>query len=95
MINSKCESKHRLAIIVPNRDRLKNLLIFLNNMHEFLTKQQITYGIYLVEPVEGLTFNRGLIFNIGFLEATKDGNNYDLEWDCFVFHGLNFLHYYF
>ena len=93
MANHKCESKHNVAIIVPYRDRLPNLLVFLNNMHEFLAKQQITYGLFLVEPIKGLAFNRGLLMNIGYLEAIKDGMNNDLniEWNCFIFHGLFFI----
>ena len=92
MVNHNCESKHNVAIIVPYRDRLPNLLVFLNNMHEFLAKQQITYGLFLVEPIKGLAFNRGLLMNIGYLEAIKDGINNDLniEWNCFIFHGLFF-----
>ena len=34
-------------------------------MHQFLTRQKINYGIYLIEPVEKLVFNRGLLMNIG------------------------------
>ena len=47
-INSHCQSEQNVAIIIPHRDRLNNLLIFLNNMHVFLTKQKITYGIFIV-----------------------------------------------
>ena len=78
-----------MAIIIPYRDRLDNLLIFLNNMHEFLTKQKITYGIFLAEPKEQLTFNRGILMNIGFIEAIKveKANKMGIKWDCFIFHG--------
>jgi hypothetical protein len=88
-INSHCKSKQNVAIIIPYRDRLDNLLIFLNNMHEFLTKQKITYGIFLVEPKEQLTFNRGILMNIGFIEAIKveKTNKMGIKWDCFIFHG--------
>ncbi len=48
--NKKHQTK--VAIIVPYRDRDRNLLIFLYYMHQFLSKQNIYYGIYLVEPVE-------------------------------------------
>ncbi len=41
-------------------------------MHAFLNKQNINYGIYLIEPAESLTFNRGLLINIGFMESIFD-----------------------
>ena len=79
-----CKSRHRVALIVPYRDREINLLVFLRNIHPFLVKQQIHYGIYLIEPIANITFNRGLLMNIGFLEALKLSND---QWDCFIFHG--------
>lgn len=89
--NSKCATfgleYKRIAFIIPYRNRLKNLKIFLNNMHIFLSRHNITYGIYLIEPNAGLKFNRGLLMNIGFAELLKDS---DL-WDCFVFHDIDLL----
>ena len=46
-----CISRHRVAIIIPYRDREEHLRIFLNHMHPFLQKQQLDYGIYIVEQV--------------------------------------------
>ncbi len=76
----------KIAIIVPYRDRLVNLRIFLLYMHQFLSKQNAHYGIYIVEPIENLKFNRALLINIGFVEALKDNN-----WDCFIFHDVDML----
>jgi hypothetical protein len=78
-----CTARHKVAIIVPYRNRLDNLNTFLRHMHPFLSKQQIDYGIFIVEPLKNLTFNRGLLMNIGFLESLKLTNN---EWQCFMFH---------
>jgi hypothetical protein len=58
----KCLSRYKVAIVVPYRDRLENLELFLMHMHPFLKKQQLEYGIYLVEPLANLTFNRGKLF---------------------------------
>lgn len=44
-----CQARHKIAIIVPYRDRLSNLCTFLLNMHPFLTKQQLDYTIFVVE----------------------------------------------
>jgi hypothetical protein len=57
-------------------------------MHPFLAKQQLDYGIYLVEPVDNVTFNRGLLMNIGFAEALEDKEN---DWQCFAFHDVDLL----
>ena len=87
--NRILEGKHinKVAIVVPYRDRLKNLKIFTQYMHQFLIKQSIiNYGIYLVEPMSNLTFNRALLLNIGFKEAFKDEN-----YECFIFHDVDML----
>ena len=75
-------SKYKMAIIVPFRDRPDHLRIFLNNMHPYLMRQRLHYKIFLVEPHSNLTFNRGMLKNIGFVEAMKDSN----KWNCFMFH---------
>ncbi|CAF0863825.1 unnamed protein product, partial [Brachionus calyciflorus] len=76
----------KIAIIVPYRDRLRNLKLFIRFIHPFLVKQNIYYGIYLVEPLKNLTFNKGLSMNVGFIESQKDN-----DWDCFIFHDVDFL----
>lgn len=66
-------------------------------MHPILVQNNITYGVYLIEPRENITFNRGLLMNIGFLETIKDsfrmlnGSNSTPFWDCFVFHDTDLL----
>lgn len=82
-----CLANYRVAIIIPYRDRLENLQLFLNHMHPFLSKQQLEYGIYITEPIVNVTFNRGLLMNIGYNEANKDTK----KWDCFVFHDVDLL----
>lgn len=79
-------SKSKLAIIVPYRDRLVNLELFLKNIHPFLIQQNIYYGIYLVEPIGNLTFNKGISMNAGYLEALKEDN-----YDCFIFHDVDMV----
>lgn len=43
-------------------------------MHVYLVGHNVSYGIYLVEPLNGLKFNRGLLMNAGFLEALKESS---------------------
>jgi len=82
-----CQARYKVAIVIPYRDREDNLKIFLNNIHPFLSKQQLEYGIYIVEPIANVTFNRGLLMNIGFVEALKDDN----DWQCFTFHDVDLI----
>lgn len=81
----ECQARWRVALIVPYRDRLDNLKAFLRHMHRFLFKQKLEYGIYLIEPIFNATFNRGLLMNVGFVQALEDNPN----WDCFVFHDVD------
>lgn len=104
-INNNCNSSHakfkKIAIVIPYRDRLDNLKVFLNNMHRFLTRQKINYGIYVVEPVGNVKYNKPILMNVGFLEAIKDMKlsnttikNADMSssyWDCFVFHDVDMI----
>ena len=44
-----CTARHRVAIIVPYRDREEHLRTFLLNIHAFLKKQMVDYGVFIVE----------------------------------------------
>jgi hypothetical protein len=82
-----CTPRHKVAIIVPYRNREQNLNMFLKHIHPLLSKQLLDYGVYLIEPAEELTFNRGLLMNVGFVEALRDNSNYT----CFIFHDVDLL----
>ncbi|XP_046558088.1 beta-1,4-N-acetylgalactosaminyltransferase bre-4-like [Haliotis rubra] len=81
-----CASAQRLAVIIPYRDREENLKILLNNLHRVLQKQQAEYAIFVVEQESGTPFNRGLIKNIGYLEAQAL-----CHFDCFTFHDVDLV----
>jgi len=46
-----CVPHRRTAIIIPYRDRLEHLKIFLRHMHKHLKHQEIEYGIYVINLV--------------------------------------------
>ena len=48
---NNCSSRHRIAIVVPYRDREQHLRVFLRYMHPFLQRQMLDYTIYVVEQV--------------------------------------------
>ncbi|CAG5134431.1 unnamed protein product [Candidula unifasciata] len=81
-----CKSKYKVAIIVPFRDRDVHLKIFLRHMHPFLQRQNLEYGIIVVEQEADSLFNRAILFNIGFIESIKVHS-----YDCFVFHDVDLL----
>jgi hypothetical protein len=83
---NKCEPNQHVAIVIPYRDRLSSLKLFLSNMHSFFINQYLSYTVFLIEPIEKLTFNRGLLMNIGFLEAIKQSEN---KINCFFFHDVD------
>ena len=81
------QKQQQLAIIVPYRNRHRNLRLFIRHIHKFLAKQDQHYTIYLIEPLSYLKFNRGLLMNIGFIESIRDSN----EIDCFIFHDVDMI----
>lgn len=82
----ECNAKDRVAIIIPYRDREEHLPVLLKNLHPMLMRQQVNYGIFVVEETKADPFNRASLMNVGFLEANKMGN-----WDCFIFHDVDLI----
>lgn len=82
----ECNPKDRVAIVIPYRDRENHLTIFLKNLHPLLMKQQIEYGIFVIEQITDGLFNRAALMNVGFLEALKLH-----QWDCFIFHDVDLI----
>ena len=46
-----CASRQRVAVVVPFRDRLDHLLVFLRHIHPILQRQRLEYQIFVVEQV--------------------------------------------
>ena len=46
-----CRARHRVAVVVPYRDRQQHLRILLHNLHPMLMRQQLDYFILVVELV--------------------------------------------
>ncbi|XP_046405281.1 beta-1,4-N-acetylgalactosaminyltransferase bre-4-like [Ischnura elegans] len=81
-----CQARNKVAIIVPYRDRAEHLRALLLNLHPLLQKQQVDYGIFVIEQAGTGHFNRAMLMNVGFVEASK---LYDF--DCFIFHDVDLL----
>lgn len=80
-----CQSRYKVAIIVPYRNRPKQLELFVQHIHPFLAAQQIEYKIVVVEQSINFKFNRGRLFNVGFVETLKK----DPQFCCFILHDVD------
>ncbi|KAM5300916.1 beta-1,4-galactosyltransferase 7 isoform 1-T1 [Glossophaga mutica] len=65
---------HRLAVLVPFRERFEELLVFVPHLHRFLSRKKIPHHIYVLNQVDHFRFNRAALINVGFLES---GNGTD------------------
>uniref|UniRef100_A0A023G5L3 Beta-1,4-N-acetylgalactosaminyltransferase n=1 Tax=Amblyomma triste TaxID=251400 RepID=A0A023G5L3_AMBTT len=81
-----CTSRHRVAILIPYRDRAEHLKVFIYNIHRVLARQQIDYGVFVIEQGDNKEFNRAKLLNVGYLESTA---LYDYQ--CFVFHDIDLI----
>ena len=46
-----CRPRHRVAIIIPFRDRDFHLRVLLNHLHPFMMTQLVDYRIFVAEQV--------------------------------------------
>lgn len=60
-----CTARHKVAVIVPYRDRREHLRILLSHLHPILQRQQLDYTIFVVEQV----------FLYHFIECISRENN--------------------
>lgn len=76
--------KHKLAIIVPFRDRFEELMEFVPHMDSFLTNASIAHHIYVINQADTLRFNRAALINIGYKMSV-------LECDYLAMHDVDLL----
>lgn len=81
-----CTPQHRVAIVIPYRDRHHQLQIFLSHMHPFLQFQQLDYQIFIIEQSHERPFNRAKLFNVGFNEAERTSS-----FHCYIFQDVDLL----
>lgn len=68
---------HKLGIIVPYRNRLEHLEEFKKSITKYLNDTGYkNYVIIIVEQDNAKLFNRGMLCNIGFIEAQKQKCDY-------------------
>ncbi|BFZ10291.1 hypothetical protein BsWGS_13330 [Bradybaena similaris] len=81
-----CVARHKVAIVIPYRNRMEHLKILLKNLHPMLARQQLDYGVFVIDQALPGKFNRAMLMNIGYVEAMK---RYDYQ--CAVFHDVDLI----
>ncbi|XP_029460103.1 beta-1,4-galactosyltransferase 1-like [Rhinatrema bivittatum] len=81
-----CQALQKVAVIIPFRHRDKHLKYWLYYLHPILQRQQLDYGVYVINQDGEETFNRAKLMNVGFAEALKD-----YDYDCFVFSDVDLI----
>ena len=75
---------HRLAVVVPFRNRYEELLQFAPFLHSFLNRQHVRHQIWVVNQADNHRFNRAALINVGFLLSRN-------ECDYMVMHDIDLL----
>ncbi|XP_067298117.1 beta-1,4-galactosyltransferase 1 isoform X1 [Pseudorasbora parva] len=83
---SDCVALQKVALIIPFRNRDEHLKHWLHYLHPILQRQQLDYGIYIIEQVGEDTFNRAKLLNVGYVEALKE-----YDYDCFIFSDVDII----
>jgi len=81
-----CTARHKVAIVVPYRDRGEHLRILLAHLHPVLQRQQLDYIVIVIEQEGNDIFNKALIMNAAFIEGLKLHN-----FHCVVFHDVDLV----
>ncbi|XP_063048872.1 beta-1,4-galactosyltransferase 1-like isoform X2 [Engraulis encrasicolus] len=81
-----CNAIQKVAIVIPFRHREQHLKFWLYYVHPFLQRQQLDYGVYVVNQDGENKFNRAKLMNVGFTEALKE-----YDYDCFVFSDVDII----
>lgn len=82
----ECVALTKVAMIIPFRHRDEHLKYWLYYLHPILQRQQLDYGVYVINQFGENTFNRAKLLNVGFKEALKE-----YDYDCFVFSDVDLI----
>ncbi|KAM9833716.1 beta-1,4-galactosyltransferase 1 [Syngnathus typhle] len=81
-----CAALQKVAIIIPFRKRDEHLKFWLYYLHPILQRQQLDYGVYVINQDGDEIFNRAKLLNVGYAEAMKE-----YDYDCFVFSDVDLI----
>ncbi|XP_067839503.1 beta-1,4-galactosyltransferase 1-like isoform X2 [Heptranchias perlo] len=83
---AECIALQKVAVIIPFRNRDDHLKYWLYYLHPILQRQQLDYGVYVINQHGEETFNRAKLLNVGFVEALKE-----YDYNCFVFSDVDLI----
>ncbi|XP_036826424.1 beta-1,4-galactosyltransferase 7 isoform X2 [Oncorhynchus mykiss] len=63
---------HKLALLIPFRERFEELLVFVPFMHTFLNNKKILHKIFVINQMDHYRFNRASLINVGYTESGND-----------------------
>ncbi|KAM3624218.1 uncharacterized protein V6R79_020727 [Siganus canaliculatus] len=81
-----CEALQKVAIIIPFRNRSEHLKYWLHYLHPILQRQQLDYGVYVINQDGEESFNRAKLMNVGYAESLKE-----YDYNCFVFSDVDLI----
>ncbi|XP_034033261.1 beta-1,4-galactosyltransferase 1-like isoform X3 [Thalassophryne amazonica] len=81
-----CMALQKVAIIIPFRNRNEHLKYWLYYLHPILQRQQMDYGVFIINQDGDGAFNRAKLLNIGYVEALKQ-----YDYDCFIFSDIDII----
>ena len=85
---TECLARHKVAIVVPYRDRPFHLAVFANHMHPFLQRQQLEYTIFVIEQSSINIYNHNntmipvLFYLFVYRQFKIQSGNADEYWIC-------------
>ena len=81
LIQNKKMQKEKLTVLVPYKDREDNLKVFIPYMTNYLNKNfpSVPYEIIIIEQCNDKLFNKGILFNAGFLLTSGNTDYYALH----------------
>lgn len=69
---SQVNLSHKLAVLVPFRDRFNELMKFAPYINKFLNHQSVNHQIYILNQIDNYRFNRASLINVGFKYAKNE-----------------------
>jgi hypothetical protein len=78
--------KHRCLILVTERDRQKQQEVFLRTITSYLAQKNVGYSIYVVHQNNSNSFNKALLYNIGYKIAI-----HNIEFDYIIMHDIDLI----
>ena len=63
-----CQPRNKVAILIPYRNRDRELRVLLHHLHPILQRQQLSYGIFVIEQVNCF---QNLAFLISFISSNN------------------------